>query len=721
MSDCRPSVIMQPPPPRPPPPRLWNDLRLALATLYSTSSGGSSESNHGGAGTTPERRPSSKEAHDFLMHLQSRNVRRQIQSLKQRLQDTTQNNKEFMHHHDNSTESDTAGLVSQPQLLLLQQQQQQQQRIEMKSTWLTCLYALLVEGFVHSTTSTEQLFGAQTILYTLTRAKLNESIDWDVEQPNDWTSDECLLFYLHHQQLPNLEASYRHWVRNMNPFLSAVLNAVSLSPVQGLDDEARIKGELSLFTLVAIMYSVAQQQHQTSSWSESEHGFHSSSSSSSSPSVTPILTTLGAAVALLALRLRYALSPTQDSMAVVPTGPCLVVRIADALSTVWSVVVRETATTNLLSLHSNSNNNHPPPSSWALGVTLHACLAALPDTLLGSPGGARCRISIDPRCLQAATHELRTIGLVQLWEALQHLNHELTQTDVLTTSIRDGWTLTTIGRWATYVRIPSDLLHHLSPLLHQYIMTVKEDDGSQGMINQRLALGSVMAVCEFATWTLEKILAHNLGFSEHQKPAPATKKRQTSRSRKRNKNLLETNTTEAVLTDAMDEIERRGESACQVISAAWLPLSEMVRRDLSLCTSDAHTVDGEGPIGCLAVAAESCLPFLVRHPSYPGGHELFIAVASLFQELCHSPCKSVRGVSFEALYSLRKATLENPVDYRMQVLVVEHFFVVRRLVIFNVVTLCVAGSFLTVVFVIVRYEIGVELRVSGRILRRLGC
>jgi hypothetical protein len=150
---------------------------------------------------------------------------------------------------------------------------------ETGSTWLACLYLLLT-----SKEYTERLFCAQTLLHRMRRTKLVEAIDWefDIADVNE----------------------YKQWI-------AALLSGVHLTEASSTAEEA-CKGELSLLTLAALIQGETNHQ---------------------------ILYSLGASIAVLALRLQQ-----------------------DVTVTVTRLVV-----------HSN--------------LALTVCLNCIPDTLLGNDSG----------------------------------------------------------------------------------------------------------------------------------------------------------------------------------------------------------------------------------------------------------------------------------------------------------------------------------------------
>jgi hypothetical protein len=230
-------------------PRLYHDLSAALMSVYSPGSVGSGLQQHPASSGSPAI-GNARDAHDVLVHVQSRNVRRKLKSLEQRRCDQGKGPPQ----QNNISSSN--------------------ERIEMKSSWLACLFALL-RGSDESSSATPSsqnpgtadtstlpmMFSAQTLLQRLTRAKLFEAIDWEVEHPDDCDADEAMRRVA--QSLPCLEESYKNWIRIVHPWAGTVLHAYNggtrLATRGGVGGSAEdhIKGELSLVTIATIMFLVA--------------------------------------------------------------------------------------------------------------------------------------------------------------------------------------------------------------------------------------------------------------------------------------------------------------------------------------------------------------------------------------------------------------------------------------------------------------------------------
>ena len=483
--------------------------------------------------------------------------------------------------------------------------------------------------------TTERLFAAQTILHRSRRIKLEEAIDLEMEQDQYPDENQALGLYHTNEHLLHLIPAYSHWLQGTNAFVAAVVHAYVVPASVALEDEERIKGELMLLTLAATIYLTACESHQDNQ-------------------TQPILSTLGSAMAAIALRLRYTPTSIDQQCGPVPNSQPLVTLLTHPLALVWNTATALSMTNPI-----------------ALAAALHACLSSIPDTLLGSPGGARGRLSIDPRCIQAATLELRTKGLTLLWETLHQ--HEQDQRDERS----DLWTLTTCERWAKFLPLPLDFLQHTIPLVAKYL-------SSESPQYQRAAFAYLIAVCEGGSWTLEQVLASNLGLVENQLANQTGKKKQSSRSKKRQKEVVDTQTTDASMARAQVEVHQRGEIACQATMMVWDELNKVVQKTLVEANHHRYQVDGEGPIGCLATAANACLPYIIRNPTMPHAGDLFTALASTFRGLCGSPNQTARALSLEPLYTLHATVVDvsrasGPLDSALESLLVDHYVNVRGL------------------------------------------
>jgi hypothetical protein len=616
-------------------PRLLNDLRLALATLYSLPL-------PPGAQPVPP-----KAAHDFLMDFQSRNVRRRIHSVHQSHRDQANYNQGQQHHHHQQQQQQT------------KQQSPGNTRVEMGSSWLACIFILLLS----ESSTTEQLFCAQTLLHRLRRrTKISEAIDWEVEHSHDY--EETQLIHLFHSiDVQQLAEQYKIAMRAIHPFVAVVLDSVPLqvapaaaasSSSASTTEEERIKGELSLLTIASILFLVLSRDEAVMT--------------GKCHLAPPIATTLASAMIVIALRLRYQPQTQQhlQQQQQQSSSSTLMSTITHVLSVVWNTA------------RSSGGAGQEHEATKAFAVALQACLGAIPETVMGgmNSSGARGKLSIDPQCIQAAMSELRQTGVVQLWETLQQ--HNQIYSDLLV--------LETCTQYAKYLPLPTEFIRHTCPLVNTYLVaaTTTTEEYTQQHEKRHchiLALSYVTAVLEAGAWRVEDVLAHSLGLSEQQQVQQNGKKKQSNKSKKRYNEKVESSTTESSLDQAQREVHQRGESACFVAFMVWETLVEATKHQVAQAAADPLSeIDGGDSIGCLTAAANSCLPHMVKNPTMAHSQELFRAIVEPFQELCRSPNRSVRGLVSEALYSLHATVVDivqangSLIDNPFEDLIVEHFY-----------------------------------------------
>lgn len=600
-------------------PRLVSDTRKALAVLYSfPTAATTTRAAAGGRPLTPH------EAHDFLLNMQSKNVRRRIQSLGQRQRD----------HRD--PQQAHASL--------------QEERLPMGSTWLACLAILCHSQSFTAQSTTEQLFCAQTLLHRLRRIRLVEAIDWELEQPTAESSYFQAFAIYESNLVDSLVPFYISLIHSIHPIIGSVLAAHSAASSSSSSSytEERAKGELSVMTIASLIYLTVLS------------GYHDSQT-------IPLLSTLSAALATIVLRLRFVNNEGQQQDGTTTTNatcPPMVDSIIQAFHSVHHILSTRVG-------GASSSSSAPFLSS------LQTCLSVLPDTVLGSPGGARGRLSMDPRGIQAATVELCTMGLATLQETLRQ--YQQYASTGLEEQLVDYWVLCICLEWAKYVPLSTDFVQQIAPLMNKHL-TVNETR------HQKVVTALMIALFEGAALPESELLARRVGLSDSQLPSPPQKKRQTSRSKQRKMGLIESSMTNEMLEEIQQEARMRGESACIVALFTWDNFSAATNHALTACSDNpTATVQGEGPIGCLAAAANACLPFLLKNPGFHHSQDLFFGLAKSFQRLCQSPNKSVRGLAYEPLYTL-KESLES-LDSRhngaslgdeINALVVDHFFQVRR-------------------------------------------
>jgi len=590
-------------------PRHLPALRLALASIYSLP-------------VQPgQQLPSPTEVHDFLMLIQSRNARRKIRSVQQQFRD----------QGADDTNSSKSFVV---------------ETVHMGSSWLACL-ALLCRrtnnNHQFEASSTERLFAAQTLLHRLRRVKIVEAVDIELEYWSD-TNDKAWLLqcYENSSHIDHLATNYQHWMVQCcnSHFVAQVLANASLDPSA---DEDRLKAELTVLTLAAIAYMQACDQ------STSEH------------ERTPLLSTTLSALATAIFRLRYDVqtinsTDQQQQQQQQQQQPALVSMVQHAFQVVWQTARQDANTAN-----------HD-----AYTAALFMSLAILPDCIIGSPGGARRRLSVDPKALRAASQDLRKVDTQLLADILiQTTQHQANNGQEQQQQHRSLWILQACAKWASFLPLTIPLLLLTVPLVNHCLV---HDH------HQSVAFAFFIAIYESGSWTVEEILSSAMGMSDHQMIQQQTKKKQSTRSKKRQKERIENNKTDTTMEEAKDEKKLRGEIACQLTVECWAVLSAAAQAALVEAeANDLYQVEGEGPIGCLAACANACLPHILRHPSTLHGRELFLNTTKVFQQICASSQKTIRALALEPLYTLHSVLLDvietaGPLEKELESIVVSHLF-----------------------------------------------
>jgi hypothetical protein len=490
-------------------PILLPKLRSALSHLYSSNSTSSSAAY-------------AAEANTYLIAFQSRNVRRKIQSLVQRQNDSQVNTQE-QEEAKRDILLNHAGSSMYAALSLL---------LPSVSASAPSIYCNSNSN--NSTHETEQLFCAQTLLHRMRRLKLSEAIDFDLEyvthngcsnpitlvdfisQCNNYQINENDSFThwkevvsFHCQQLSTLFQSMSssnsnngsnnsHENDSDNGFLLLLnhilqeyynqqwmnKNATNFYDSRwgyGNEIEERIKGELTLLVIATITYynmylHLLQKQQQPTT-----------------KRIGPLMNTLTSAMAVIALRLRYtstsvhhenrlSISATATAQSLLQeeqlqsdaatnnnnkgatNNTPLVTTILQSMELV-SKVASSLSMQQLVpatSNHSNYHHLHPLLSNQTMHQCIYLQLSTLPDALLGgnSTGGIRGRLSIDPRCVQYMNIELSTpqTGISIVMDTLRYILEQQQQQQQITDVEQQCLFLLTCERWAKFVPLPKEFI-----------------------------------------------------------------------------------------------------------------------------------------------------------------------------------------------------------------------------------------------------------------------
>ena len=584
-------------------PLLLAPLRAALASLYSL----------------PGRQHSHDDPaiHRFLVDVQCRNVRRKRQSRMQSVQDG-----------GDATAAAEADVAEDSP----------------GSIWLACL-CLLTLPDAHDA---ERLFAAQTMLGRLRRARLSEAIDVEVEDlsiASNGVTNEVMT-------------KYAAWVSAFHPLLASAADRCRQQQQQQaqplvagqclpLDVEERFKGQMTVFVLAAALCLASAS-------SVKDGVMHGAAAG-------PLLSTLGSALSITSLRLRYpppvagsrpktgsfphtANNGASNAAALAdPNTPPLVTMVAQ------SVIASADETEAMLG-GAESGGRH------ASHRAICAAIASLPDSILGVPGGARSRISVDPRSIRAAAFELRG-SFAEMAAALE--SRAPSVIEGAEASVHAPIFEVCLS-WALYVPLPLDFIEHTVPLASRYIGSCTVPGSG---VARRLAFSYGIAIFEGATKTVEEILQTILGIGGG--TPQLNRKRQSSKSKKRQKERLDDaiqsdqgSGEDSILADAEQELLLRQVGSCCCARLALESIKVSVTTELT-SPDGGEASGGEGPIGCLASCASACLPFIIKSNEaqlsqlgdvqslFQATSELLLLVASsnssVVRALTYSPILAVHG------------------------------------------------------------------------------
>ena len=487
------------------------------------------------------------------------------------------------------------------------------------STWWACVAILLA----HDAPSRERLFASQTMLHRIRRIKLVEAVDIELEQTQPATI-ETTTTTSSSTTATTINTSiqrYCQYMTQQRPNISIPIQ----THCQNNQDEHFAKGQVMLITLAWIMLEQAV------------HGIMDQA----------LQTTIASTMAAISLRLRF----TPQSL--MPGGaPATEASLCDIhLQALMAVAP---------TLVTSSSIHHE-----AFFMVKCIALGAIPDTILGSPGGIRGKLSVDPRCIQAAKEELAHSGVMSLWSTLQDRPQQ--QPTTLTTLSLDVHhaILITCERWAKFLPLPIEFIQQTVPLANNYLTQCHQEHC------QRAALAYLIALYESGSWTVERILATSLGLASEQITQASTKKKQSSKAKKRHKERVNEATTDTSQHQAEMECRHRGEICIHATTIVWESLDTLARNSLQ-----REEAEGEGPVVCLTACANSCLPYLVKYEE-ASFQPLMLAIMDCFQRVCSHPNRNVRGLAYEPLLTLHQALLNNSDGHQMtetESIVADHFY-----------------------------------------------
>ena len=434
-------------------PILVTNLRSALSHLYSSTSSLQTTS----------------QAHTYLIEFQSRNIRRKIQALVQRQNDTPSIDQQQINGAQRSILANHAGSSFYAALSLLLPSM-----MEMHTNTMVPTHSNHHE--------TEQLFCAQTVLQRLRKLKLSEAIDFEMEFNLESSSSSNPIAYIdfiskcntyqinehdaylqwknfvsfHCQQLSSFfqtnssdfgdASGFVHLLnRVMEHYFEHQWNTKNAHDFYdsrwgfGSEMEEKVKGELILLVLTTVTY-YNMYVHLLGKYL---------GNTSPGMGIGPLMNTLTSAISVIAMRLRYTStsvkndytlsissnttintlldeqqqqqqqqqqsSQSDGNMGATNNTP-IITTILKALELVSQVAASFSILQLIPNLQQQQNNEHNINNDQRHQIlsrqTIHQCiyiqLSILPDALLGgnTSGGVRGRLSIDPKCIQYMTIEL---------------------------------------------------------------------------------------------------------------------------------------------------------------------------------------------------------------------------------------------------------------------------------------------------------------------------
>lgn len=635
-------------------PLLLHRLRTALSHLYSLHNVSHSSNQH--------------EAHNYLIEFQSRNIRRKVTSLHQRKRDSQTELSAYLEPTEETNGS--SFLASLPFLL-----------------------------FTTTSHETERLFCAQTILYRLRRMKTSEAVDLEMEwfesphmnvnslaevvslSPTQSADQNIFSYWIefvkfHGESISSFHVSLlgRVLQDHFHEFSNLVASGTAATTTVSFADlEEKIKGEITLLILAVMAYLNALAHASYSI-------IHAGQNNDSMQNLVPILDTLSSAMSVVSLKLRY----TTSSVAMEkPSSDIPIVKmVLQTFQKVYGIASSQLCSDLLIGVinHDDSTSHtfreqNQNLHQMALSQCICVALASIPDALLGSPGGARGRLSVDPKCIVAANSEMRCdgtgIGLVK--EAIVFLMDSSSQ-DVQK-YVRQQ-ILIMSERWARFVPLPLEYVHFTISTVMPYA-----GDGSGGFNHFDHALCAyLIQIYEGASMTIDQLMASAAGItaelncSGHQ----LGKKKQSSKSKKRHKEKLDDvlNGDEAKRQEAESEAFYRGRVACHAAIWTWDFIHSHLTKDLEFMERHPeHEVDGEGSVGCICSCVAACIPHFVSHgpisvEDVSDSIKLFGFLTEAMQKVCSSQNRSVRALVYENLAAVHSAlvngaTATNPTEIQM--------------------------------------------------------
>ena len=205
-----------------------------------------------------------------------------------------------------------------------------------------------------------------------------------------------------------------------------------------------------------------------------------------------------------------------------------------------------------------------------------------------------------------------------------------------------------------------EFIEHTIPLAARYINMTH--DGNGHGITTQLAYAYISAIFEAASHTVEEILQTNLGLVGGSAPQ-LNRKRQSSKCKKRRNERLQDaiqsdrgkDGEKSIVVEAERELLQRLCGSCRAAILSVGELNEAVLKELS-SSGGGESSGGEGPIGCLAACASSCLPFLLSGDAsqLPPSDSLllFQSISEPLLRISSSSSPTVRALSYGPILAI---------------------------------------------------------------------
>jgi len=490
---------------------------------------------------------------------------------------------------------------------------------------------------------------------------------------------------------------------------TSILQEFVTSHNQEEKGEERVKGTLEMLSIAVAIYTAAFYEFEENYF----HDFHQQSQNPQQKTRTPwanaVLSELGSALSITALRIRY--HPTSNAYATPsppsPSCPPLVDMLVQALDLVkvgaqsyFEQKLKQTNNRHMQSIIESAHLN-------ALQKSFAACLKALPETVLLPPGleeGHRIP-SVDRACLRAASIELRNVGdlsnvgtgIDRVCEVLSGLSSNADNS----IQVDDLISIECFESWARFVTVPIHVVEMtVGRMAMNYLHISRHHEMSIHYQKARKsAFQYVTTIFEGASPSLTSgdILAALLGVAAGRgvsggnskgKKNPSNKKKIGNRSKKRHEarlgRVLSTQDEEhkESMGDNFNRFE--GDSGSVEIEAA-----ELLARKNSACyaasfvfgismpdgqpstpeddwglrlAATSDTTSSHEICSTITACATSVLPYLLSMErdgnDLLGNHnwriDLFTSIMNVVQRICQCPDRNIRALAYEPLMILHK-------------------------------------------------------------------